>query len=131
MGCSKRVALLFVCRQPFVAPMLIREREEPNAGTVAKHYWRFSLALPRALDFAGGTSYPFLKSSRVLTRPKVVAIQNPSLKRTKPQLPDSPILFSAIIWTEKQGEVIIPKPSHPASGARSQWLFFLVADGDG
>ena len=68
MGCSKRVALLFVCRQPFVAPMLIREREEPNAGTVAKHYWRFSLALPRALDFAGGTSYPFLKSSRVRTR---------------------------------------------------------------
>ena len=111
--------------------MLIREREEPNAGTVAKHYWRFSVALPRALDFAGGTSYPFLKSSRVLTRPKVVAIQNPSLKRTKPQLPDSPILFSAMTWTEKQGEVIIPKPSHPASGARSQWLFFLVADGDG
>ena len=46
MGCSKRVALLFVCRQPFVAPMLIREREEPNAGTVATHYWRFLLAYP-------------------------------------------------------------------------------------
>ena len=111
--------------------MLIREREEPNAGTVANALLALFACLPRALDFAGETSYPFLKSSRVLTRPKVVAIQNPSLKRTKPQLPDSPILFSAIIWTEKQGEVIIPKPSHPASGARSQWLFFLVADGDG
>src|SRR5439155_22155399 len=81
--------------------------------------------------FRGRNILPLLE---VLPRPyasKVVAIQHPSLKRTKPQLPDSPILFSAMTWTEKQGEVIIPKPSHPASGARSQWLFFLVADGDG